>query len=190
MAIKQYRFPDWAFSDETYFLACLLHDIRTTEENLKATKMSFEFYRGGGFWHWKSCRTQRVLSRRKNRLKVWLKLSYSIRICARRAKYLPWVSFFSWRQSLVFLSVLELRYFRLLDFQEDHKSFVILQITPVHMMISCTSRLLRILQAIFLVYIGLITLCVLLSKKTNPTHGLTRRHLARRNFPRWFLEIV
>jgi cyanamide hydratase len=47
MAIKQYRFPDWAFSDETYFLACLLHDIGTTEEKLRATKMSFEFY--GGF---------------------------------------------------------------------------------------------------------------------------------------------
>ncbi|KAJ5175967.1 urea hydro-lyase/cyanamide hydratase [Penicillium canariense] len=47
IAIKRYRFPTWAFSDETYFLACLLHDIGTTEENLNATKMSFEFY--GGF---------------------------------------------------------------------------------------------------------------------------------------------
>jgi hypothetical protein len=58
------------------------------------------------------------------------------------------------------------------------------------MTISCASRLLRMLQAIFLVYIGLITLCVPLSKKTNSNHGLTRRHLARRNFPRWSLEIV
>ncbi|KAJ5311921.1 hypothetical protein PENANT_c022G04812 [Penicillium antarcticum] len=47
IAIKQYRFPEWNFSDETYFLACLLHDIGTTKENITATKMSFEFY--GGF---------------------------------------------------------------------------------------------------------------------------------------------
>ncbi|PWY69704.1 cyanamide hydratase [Aspergillus heteromorphus CBS 117.55] len=44
LAIKQYRFPAWNFTDETYLLACLLHDIGTTEENLHATKMSFEFY--------------------------------------------------------------------------------------------------------------------------------------------------
>jgi len=49
LAIKRYRFPhaDWDFSDETYFLACLLHDIGTTDENLQKTRMSFEFY--GGF---------------------------------------------------------------------------------------------------------------------------------------------
>ena len=49
LAIKQYRFAhaDWDFSDETYFLACVLHDIGTTDENLQKTKMSFEFY--GGF---------------------------------------------------------------------------------------------------------------------------------------------
>ncbi|CRG85035.1 hypothetical protein PISL3812_02184 [Talaromyces islandicus] len=47
LAIKQYRFPEWSFSHETYFLACLLHDIGTTEENLRRTRMSFEFY--GGF---------------------------------------------------------------------------------------------------------------------------------------------
>lgn len=46
IAIKRYRFPTWSFTDETYFLACLLHDIGTTEGNLKATKMSFEFYGG------------------------------------------------------------------------------------------------------------------------------------------------
>jgi cyanamide hydratase len=49
LAIKQYRFAahaDWQFSDETYFLACLLHDIGTTEENLTATHLSFEFYGG------------------------------------------------------------------------------------------------------------------------------------------------
>jgi cyanamide hydratase len=47
LAIKQYRFPEWSFSHETYFLACLLHDIGTTDENLRKTRMSFEFY--GGF---------------------------------------------------------------------------------------------------------------------------------------------
>ncbi|KAJ5147375.1 uncharacterized protein N7443_001030 [Penicillium atrosanguineum] len=49
LAIKRYRFAhaDWDFSDETYFLACVLHDIGTTDENLQKTKMSFEFY--GGF---------------------------------------------------------------------------------------------------------------------------------------------
>lgn len=49
LAIKKHRFPfpDWAFSDETYFLACVLHDIGTSEENLHATHLSFEFF--GGF---------------------------------------------------------------------------------------------------------------------------------------------
>ncbi|KAK2740460.1 hypothetical protein FQN57_006087 [Myotisia sp. PD_48] len=46
LAIKRYLFPDWAFSDETYFLTCMLHDIGTTKENLRATRMSFEFYGG------------------------------------------------------------------------------------------------------------------------------------------------
>lgn len=56
-AIKRYRFTspsspsssaaEWAFSDETYFLSCLLHDIGTTEENLRKTRLSFEWY--GGF---------------------------------------------------------------------------------------------------------------------------------------------
>jgi cyanamide hydratase len=47
LAIKKYRFPHWNFSDETYFLSCVLHDIGTTEENLHKTRLSFEFY--GGF---------------------------------------------------------------------------------------------------------------------------------------------
>ncbi|KAL3469346.1 hypothetical protein BJX99DRAFT_265288 [Aspergillus californicus] len=46
LAIKHYAFPDWAFSDETYFLTCMLHDIGTTHQNLHATKLSFEFYGG------------------------------------------------------------------------------------------------------------------------------------------------
>ncbi|CAG8291910.1 unnamed protein product [Penicillium salamii] len=47
LAMKSHLFPTWAFTDETYFLACLLHDIGTTETNLNSTKLSFEFY--GGF---------------------------------------------------------------------------------------------------------------------------------------------
>jgi cyanamide hydratase len=47
LAIKSHLFPSWAFTNETYFLACILHDIGTTEENLNSTKLSFEFY--GGF---------------------------------------------------------------------------------------------------------------------------------------------
>ncbi|EDN03908.1 predicted protein [Histoplasma mississippiense (nom. inval.)] len=46
LAIKRWRFPSWSFSDETYFLACMLHDIGTTEENLRKTRLSFEFYGG------------------------------------------------------------------------------------------------------------------------------------------------
>ncbi|KAJ9201300.1 hypothetical protein DTO164E3_3607 [Paecilomyces variotii] len=46
IAMKRYRFPTWAFTDETYFLSCLLHDIGTTEENLHKTHISFEFYGG------------------------------------------------------------------------------------------------------------------------------------------------
>ena len=46
LAIKWYRFPEWAFTDETYFLACLLHDIGTTGPNLAATKLSFETFGG------------------------------------------------------------------------------------------------------------------------------------------------
>ena len=33
-------------SEETYFLTCLLHDIGTTDKNISATLMSFEFYGG------------------------------------------------------------------------------------------------------------------------------------------------
>jgi cyanamide hydratase len=44
----KYSFPSWntpSFS-ETYFLTCLLHDIGTTDKNIVATLMSFEFYGG------------------------------------------------------------------------------------------------------------------------------------------------
>ena len=45
-AIQTQQFPDWNFTDETYLLGCLLHDIGTTDKNLPTTLMSFEFYGG------------------------------------------------------------------------------------------------------------------------------------------------
>ncbi|KAL8919481.1 MAG: hypothetical protein Q9208_006766 [Pyrenodesmia sp. 3 TL-2023] len=45
-AIQTQQFPDWSFTDETYLLVCLLHDIGTTDKNIAATHMSFEFYGG------------------------------------------------------------------------------------------------------------------------------------------------
>src|SRR5262245_46692964 len=41
LAMKQYLFPAWNFTDETYFLSCVLHDIGTTPDNLRATRLSF-----------------------------------------------------------------------------------------------------------------------------------------------------
>lgn len=43
MALVKTHFPEWSYDDETYFLACLLHDIGTAERYLASTKMSFEF---------------------------------------------------------------------------------------------------------------------------------------------------
>lgn len=37
------HFPSWIYDSETYYLACLLHDIGTAERFLATTKMSFEF---------------------------------------------------------------------------------------------------------------------------------------------------
>ncbi|KAK3202462.1 hypothetical protein GRF29_161g1267050 [Pseudopithomyces chartarum] len=45
-AIAQKHLPSFLPSMETYYLACLLHDIGTTEENLHSTHLSFEFYGG------------------------------------------------------------------------------------------------------------------------------------------------
>ncbi|KAL8925729.1 MAG: hypothetical protein Q9172_002120 [Xanthocarpia lactea] len=45
-AIHLQQFPGWQFTDETYLLACLLHDIGTTDKNISATRMSFEYYGG------------------------------------------------------------------------------------------------------------------------------------------------
>ncbi|CAI7613344.1 unnamed protein product [Penicillium glandicola] len=48
LAIKRHRFPfaDWDFDDETFLLACLLYDIGTTEANITATRLSFDFFGG------------------------------------------------------------------------------------------------------------------------------------------------
>ncbi|KAF2788732.1 cyanamide hydratase [Melanomma pulvis-pyrius CBS 109.77] len=43
-AIVQHHLTQMKPLLETYFLTCLLHDIGTTEKNLKGTRMSFEFY--------------------------------------------------------------------------------------------------------------------------------------------------
>jgi len=46
-AIVKHHLPELEPLLETYFLTCMLHDIGTTETNLNATRMSFEFH--GGF---------------------------------------------------------------------------------------------------------------------------------------------
>ena len=48
IAILQHAFPSWTSPSfvETYFLSAMLHDIGTTEKNIHATLMSFEFYGG------------------------------------------------------------------------------------------------------------------------------------------------
>lgn len=43
MALVKTHFPQWSYDQETYYLACLLHDIGTAEKFLSTTKMSFEF---------------------------------------------------------------------------------------------------------------------------------------------------
>jgi len=45
-ALMTQHFPHFLPFTETYFLTCLLHDIGTTAENLRATRMSFEFHGG------------------------------------------------------------------------------------------------------------------------------------------------
>lgn len=46
VAIMKDHFSDWDLDLEVLFVTCLLHDIATTEKNMAATKMSFEFYGG------------------------------------------------------------------------------------------------------------------------------------------------
>ncbi|KAK2460392.1 hypothetical protein APHAL10511_007557 [Amanita phalloides] len=43
VALTKTHFPSWKFDLETYYLACLLHDIGTAKRFLATTKMSFEF---------------------------------------------------------------------------------------------------------------------------------------------------
>lgn len=43
-AIIQDQFPEWVLDEELIFVTSLLHDLGTTDENMKATKMSFEYY--------------------------------------------------------------------------------------------------------------------------------------------------
>jgi cyanamide hydratase len=43
VALTKTHFPKWSYDLETYYLACLLHDIGTAEKFLSTTKMSFEF---------------------------------------------------------------------------------------------------------------------------------------------------
>ena len=45
-AIQSNHFPNQELTPRTLALACLLHDIGTTQKNLHATRMSFEFYGG------------------------------------------------------------------------------------------------------------------------------------------------
>lgn len=45
-AIVKNHFPQWEYTPEVYYLCCLLHDIGTTPKNLRATKMSFEYFGG------------------------------------------------------------------------------------------------------------------------------------------------
>lgn len=46
VAIIKDQFPDWELEPEVVFVTSLLHDIATTEKNMLATQMSFEFYGG------------------------------------------------------------------------------------------------------------------------------------------------
>lgn len=43
VALTKTHFPTWEYDKETYYLACLLHDIGTADKFLATTKMSFEF---------------------------------------------------------------------------------------------------------------------------------------------------
>ena len=48
ITILRYAFPSWMSDSliETYFLSCMLHDIGTTDKNIHATLLSFEFSGG------------------------------------------------------------------------------------------------------------------------------------------------
>ncbi|KAF7977876.1 hypothetical protein HWV62_2410 [Athelia sp. TMB] len=42
-ALVKTHFPSWTYDHETYYLACILHDIGTAEKYFNTTKLSFEF---------------------------------------------------------------------------------------------------------------------------------------------------
>jgi len=44
LAILRTQFPTWHLSPSTYALACLLHDIGTTDANITSTLLSFEYH--------------------------------------------------------------------------------------------------------------------------------------------------
>ncbi|ORY56809.1 cyanamide hydratase [Leucosporidium creatinivorum] len=44
VAIAKVQFPDWTYDPESFYLACLFHDLGAIPESIKATKLSFEFY--------------------------------------------------------------------------------------------------------------------------------------------------
>lgn len=46
VAIMTDHFPKWLLDPEVIFVTCMLHDIGTTDKNMAATRMSFEFYGG------------------------------------------------------------------------------------------------------------------------------------------------
>ncbi|BGP20721.1 hypothetical protein JCM10213_001035 [Rhodosporidiobolus nylandii] len=43
-AIATTQFPEWEYSPEALYLACLFHDLGATEAEMKSTKTSFEFH--------------------------------------------------------------------------------------------------------------------------------------------------
>lgn len=46
LAIARQHFPDWKFSDETWLLTCLFHDIGTVDRVTREVFMSFDLYGG------------------------------------------------------------------------------------------------------------------------------------------------
>lgn len=46
LAIARQYFPDWKFSDETWLLICLFHDIGTMDKVTREVFMSFDLYGG------------------------------------------------------------------------------------------------------------------------------------------------
>ncbi|CAK7901468.1 cyanamide hydratase Ddi3p [[Candida] anglica] len=46
VSILKDQFPEWDLDHEVLFVTALLHDIGTTDKNMSATNLSFEFYGG------------------------------------------------------------------------------------------------------------------------------------------------